>query len=84
MSLTKTELQRLIHYDPRTGVFTRLVTTGNASKKGDILTGPVEIKGRTYQLNRLAFIYMKGEAPPRVKRIDGNIKNNRWSNLTSN
>ena len=79
--ISQNELQGIVQYDPRTGTFTRLRTTGNASKKGDILSGPVQIKGKTYQLHRLAFLYMNGSVPNFVKHLDGNKNNNSWSNL---
>jgi hypothetical protein len=81
--MTQGELQSILHYNPRTGQFTRLVTTGNASQKGDVLTGPVQIGGRTFQLHRLAFLYMTGSVPNYVKFIDNDRSNTKWSNLAS-
>ena len=81
--LTQTKLKTMVHYDPMTGVFTRLITTGNASKQGDTITGVVQLEGKSYELHRLAFLYMVGSVPTIVKRIDGNKLNNKWRNLAS-
>ena len=79
--MTQVRLQSLVHYAPRSGTFTRLTTTGNASKQGDTLTGTTVLDGKAYQLHRLAFIYMTGRAPSFVKHIDGDKSNNVWGNL---
>tara|TARA_R110000744_G_scaffold125716_1_gene231389 strand:- start:223 stop:477 length:255 start_codon:yes stop_codon:yes gene_type:complete len=81
--MNQAKLQALLHYDPRSGIFTRQVTTGNASKKGDTITGPAVIEGKSYLPQRLAFIYMEGKAPTFVKFLDGDNKNFRWGNLAA-
>ena len=71
-----------MHYNPRSGVFTRLQTTGNNSKKGDTMThGRTQIGGKTYSLHHLAVIYMTGRIPTEVKHLDGNKRNNTYGNL---
>jgi len=46
---------------------------------GYLVTG---IDNKTYFLHRLAFLYVTGEIPSKgVDHIDGNKKNNTWSNL---
>jgi hypothetical protein len=81
--MTQDQLQFLLHYNPRSGQFTRLVTTGNASQKGDVILWPVQLIGKTYQLHRLAFLYMTGSVPNYVKFIDNDRSNTKWANLAS-
>ena len=75
-------LKRYVHYNPRTGVFTRVYTTGNNSKKGDTLTsGRINIEGKSYQLHRLAYLYMTGDIPSEVTFINGDNTDLRFNNL---
>lgn len=84
----QSELKKELHYDPETGVFTRLVSKGN-TKVGDV-AGSVDtkgylrvlFKGRREKLHRLAVLYMTGRMPiAQVDHEDGVKDNNRWSNL---
>jgi len=88
--LTQARLKELLHYDPETGEFTRLVATSNVVKVGDIIGKGaktnwykrVGIDGRDYYLHRLAFLYMVGDWPRfDVDHISGNRTDNRWCNL---
>lgn len=82
-------LQRLLHYDPETGVFTRLIRTSFRINTGEI-AGTVKNKGyivisvcaKYYYAHRLAFLYMTGKWPDRhIDHVDLDGTNNAWRNL---
>lgn len=87
--LTQEELKDLIHYDKETGEFTWLERRGGSA----IMGSPVgylktsgymatKIKGKYYELHRLAFLYVEGYLPEEcVDHIDRNPANNKWDNL---
>jgi len=89
--MTQRRLKELVHYDPDTGEFTRLVTTGSRSKKGDVAgslysTGyrVIRLDNQRYSAHRLAFLYMTGAFPSSVTdHVNGIESDNRWSNLRS-
>jgi hypothetical protein len=73
--LTQAELKRQLHYDPETGIFTRLVTNAMCIKVGDIAGSKrtdgyiaININKKVYSAHRLAWLYVYGELP--VKFID--------------
>lgn len=82
--LTQSALKEVIHYDPETGIFSRIIKNGTKSagsinKFGYICIG---IKNKIYKAHRLAFLYMTGKFPLfDVDHIDGNRSNNKWVNL---
>lgn len=86
--LTQLELKSILHYDPKTGTFTRLTNKG-PSKKGDVAgtqshpRGYVQIsvKSKSYYAHRLAWLYMKGYMPEMVDHINGNTSDNKFANL---
>lgn len=89
-ALTQTELKRQLHYDPLTGIFTRLISTNSRVNVGDTAgtkstkNGYVQImiNGKQYRAHRLAFLYMTGSFPS--KHVDhkfGIKDDNRWSEL---
>jgi hypothetical protein len=91
--ITQEELKKLVHYDPETGVFTRLTRPANRTKIGEIAgykqihhTGKtyrlVRLNGKQYQQHRLVFLYMNGAFPSdEVDHISGDGTDNRWVNL---
>lgn len=87
--LSQSRLKELVHYNPDTGVFTRLVTTAANAMAGNIAgnfdsLGYVQIcvDGARYRGHRLAWLYMTGEWPKHViDHIDLNTGNNCWNNL---
>lgn len=86
--VTQNQLKELFNYNADSGIFTRLITTGPSSKKGDIVgcltsTGylGVNINKKTYLLHRLAFVYMNDELPEIVDHINGIRTDNSWNNL---
>jgi len=65
--LTQAELKRQLHYNPDTGIFTRLVSKANCVKVGDIagckrVDGyiAIVINGKAIPAHRLAWIYIYG------------------------
>lgn len=91
--LTQERLKELFHYDPLTGVFTRLVSTRRV-KAGTVagtLLHPVnsrtayysiKIDGHNYYNHRLAYLYMVGKFPAHLlDHQDGNGLNNAYTNL---
>lgn len=81
-------LRELLHYDPETGHFTRLVSRPH-SKVGDV-AGCLNNQGyhricidyRDYQAHRLAWLYVHGVWPAhQIDHIDLDRANNRLANL---
>lgn len=80
--------RQFVTYDPDTGLFRRLKPGGKA-KVGDV-TGwahnagyvAITVQNNDVLAHRLAWLLMTGEWPSGVvDHIDGNRKNNKWSNL---
>ena len=82
-------LQAELHYDPLTGVFTRVAARCNKVKIGDVAGsldshGHVQISvfGKLRLAHRLAWLYMTGEWPADEIDHKNTIRNdNRWENL---
>lgn len=87
--VTQEYLKTILYYNPKTGEFTRLVSTSNYVAVGDIagsatLGGYVEmsVKNKSYLAHRLVFLYMTGSWPKNDVDHMNQIKNdNRWCNL---
>lgn len=80
-------LKQLLHYDPETGRFTRLIPQGPAHV-GDVAgcdtwNGTViSVCNVTYRAHRLAWLYITGKWPAEiVDHKDGDPWNNKWTNL---
>ncbi|HXQ39468.1 MAG TPA: HNH endonuclease, partial [Anaerolineales bacterium] len=78
-------LKQLFHYNPDTGLFSRIILprngckkVGSTSKDGYVT---LVINKQRYLAHRLAFFYMTGDWPLEVDHIDGNPNNNKWKNL---
>jgi len=86
--LTQAKLKTLLHYNPQTGVWTRL----RCSARSDLVGKPaggicgdgyfyIRVDGGRYKAHRLAFLYMTGEWPAgevdhrNLSRIDCKWKN---------
>jgi hypothetical protein len=87
--LTAARLRELFRYDEGAGHFIRLVATNRNAPAGAIAGSfnkagyrKMQVDSRTYQVHRLAFLYMTGEWPDRdVDHINGDPADNRWGNL---
>jgi len=77
--LTQARLKEVFHYDPESGVFTRLKGRGAGSNHAGYLY--LSIDQTQYLAHRLAFLYMLGGMPERVDHRDCNKRNNAWANL---
>jgi len=87
--LTQERLKEVLNYDPESGIFTRLVSTSNCVKVGDV-AGTINSRGylqimiadKRYLAHRLAFLYMTGAFPKDcTDHINGIRGDNRWINL---
>jgi len=86
----KYQLQRYIHYNQYTGVFTRIQKSSTGpSSLGTVKmsghkssSGEIKIMGEWYRLAHLAWLYMTSAWPAGyVTHKDGDIHNYAWSNL---
>ena len=85
--MTQLQLKSLVHYDPITGVFTRLKKTqgatglkfGSKEHKGYL---SVKIHENMYKLHRLAWLYVYGEFPKNeIDHLNSIKDDNRIINL---
>ena len=89
MLISHDELKRLLHYDPETGVWTRLISRrgDKVGTRADYLHSVygyyrVRIKEQSYFAHRLAWFYMTGEWPPADTEHRDRVRaNNKWENL---
>lgn len=86
--LTQERLKEVLHYDPETGIFTRIERHRGihlGSVAGTIRPDgyrSIMIDNRRYRAARLAFLYMLGRWPnPEADHVDRNPANDRWKNL---
>lgn len=90
MALTADYLREVLDYDPETGVFRWKQHLSNRRGAGEIAGcvckrdgyNLVGINGTVYKANRLAWLYVHGEWPPRyVDHINGMTGDDRIANL---
>lgn len=96
MRITQEELRELLDYDPQTGIFRwryqhdalsrgeRIRNTRNAGKVAGFrhFTGiRIKIDGVHFCAHRLAFLWMTGAVPARVRQRNGDLFDLRWANL---
>lgn len=89
MMLTGTQLERLLFYDPETGVWTWTHHHSVSPRHRGQVAGHVRadgyrrirIGGVPYYTGRLAFLWMKGYWPEEVDHADRDPSNDKWSNL---
>ena len=80
--VTQEELKKQFHYDPLTGIFTRLATgfpAGFINKSLGYVV--ISVNNKRYYAHRLAFLYMTGEMPKFADHRHGIRHDNRWSEL---
>lgn len=91
-TITQERVKELIHYDPATGIFTRIKqSSGNYSRRRQIGQpsdhenknyGMIRIDGQVHKSHRIAWLYMTGSWPSGVvDHKDGNKANNAFYNL---
>ena len=87
--LTQDSLKAMLHYDPETGIFTRLQATAHRIKVGDV-AGCVGSHGyitfvvnsKRYLAHRLAWFYVYGKFPSKdIDHVNGIKTDNRLCNL---
>lgn len=94
--LTQNELKQQLHYDPETGVFTRLVSNSPKAVVGE-MAGYISVNykdpqankyirinvfAKKYGAHRLAWLYMTGSFPKNhIDHINHDGTDNRWINL---
>jgi len=87
--LTQSYLKEILHYDPETGIFTRIIDRHYMHKKGAVL-GSVTVGGYMAinldalprPSHRLAWLYMYGEFPKgQIDHINHDRTDNRIKNL---
>jgi len=84
--MNQEQLTQLAHYDPETGVFTRLCGVKRGHPAGSVKpNGYVRInfgRGPLYAAHRLAWLYMTGEWPKhQIDHINRVRSDNRFCNL---
>lgn len=88
--LSAARLRELLHYNPITGVFTRLLVFGGGRQIGDVAGfvnkcgyRVIGVEGKKYSAHHLAWLYMTGEWPTAEHMDHKNLNksDNRWENL---
>lgn len=85
--LTQDRLKQLITYNPSTGEFTWRINkpprgfAGEPCGKMNDASLRIMIDGRNYAAARIAWLYVTGNMPERIKFVDGDITNFRFKNL---
>jgi len=85
-------VRQVFHYDPQTGLFTRIGTSAwktNVMKPTPVGRTPgrfgyvhLTMDGQIYPAHRIAFVYMTGRQPiEQIDHINGIRHDNRWGNL---
>lgn len=86
--LSADRLRELLHYDPLTGEFSRLVAL-RGGRLGPVVSPPfkngyryINVDGHRYLSHRIAWLYVHGKLPDNdIDHINCNRADNRFSNL---
>jgi hypothetical protein len=87
--MTQEQLKENLHYNPETGVFTRIIANCNSIKIGEIAGGQdvrgyiqIRVLGKNYKAHKLAWFYTYGVWPSKfLDHEDTNKSNNKINNL---
>lgn len=87
--ITQDELKELLHYDPDTGIFTRIKCDKRKDRIGEVAGGVhrfgywiIKLNLKEYKAHRLAWLYMTGRWPlNQIDHINRIRTDNRFSNL---
>lgn len=90
--ITQEELKKILHYDPETGVFTRLksghgvcagAVAGYVSRTSNGKSYiKISVKNKQYHAHRLAWMYVTGKFPlDEIDHINGQGTDNRFINM---
>jgi HNH endonuclease/AP2 domain len=87
--ITRARLQKLLHYDSKTGEFHWLKCVSKSTRVGDAAGTPtgngyrkITIEGRQYGAHQLAWLYKTGKwCSAFIDHRDRNRSNNVWTNL---
>ena len=86
-SITAEELRSILHYDPLTGVFTR-IRSAHPNRVGAVVGSAshgyirIRLLGKCYPAHRLAWLYVYGTWPKnQIDHINRNRSDNRIANL---
>lgn len=86
--LSQNKVKQLFKYVKSTGVLTNRVMRNPRALKGAVAGTKnaggylqVKVEGKTYTVQQLAFLYVKGYIPKQIDHKDRVRHNNTWSNL---
>lgn len=85
--LDRNQLMRWLDYDRATGLFrwkdspSRAVKAGAIAGSQHVYGRVIVVQGKAYYARRLAWLFVHGELPREVTNLDGDVSNDRITNL---